>query len=340
VGALEGADMKDFRNLTARGRALRLRRLAVAALERYALEVERVRLLTNDFNGIFRVDAENGRKYVLRITLPEGGHSLEEIRSEMMWLAALRRDTGLSVPSPLATRDGALVTVVEADGIPEARHCVVFRWAPGPDLADRLTMENAEKLGALAAQLHNHAETFTPPDGFWLRTKDKVFPYQEPVVLFDDVYCDLVPVGRREIFHVAAERVQGALDRLAAGNVGRLVIHNDLHQWNVKVFRGEVYPLDFEDLMWGYPVQDIAVTLYYFLGCEAYGALRQAFKRGYTGHREWPEQLPGEIDAFIGGRALTLANLIVQDPMPEWQQQAPAFVERTEARLRALLETG
>jgi hypothetical protein len=34
-----------------------------------------------------------------------------------------------------------------------------------------------------------------------------------------------------------------------------------------------------------------------------------------------------------------LANFILQDPNPDWQQQAPTFVERTELRLRAFLDT-
>ena len=71
-----------------------------------------------------------------------------------MWLAALRHDTGLGVPKPLTTRHGALVTTVEMSGVPEARHCIVFSWVPGADLADRLWAENVYKLGELAALLH------------------------------------------------------------------------------------------------------------------------------------------------------------------------------------------
>ena len=43
------------------------------------------------------------------------------------------------------------------------------------------------------------------------------------------------------------------------------ILHNDLHQWNVRIYRGRLSPIDFEDLMWGWPVQDIATTLYYHL---------------------------------------------------------------------------
>lgn len=314
---------------------MRLRRMALAALEHYDLDVKRVRLVTNNFNGIFRVETGDGGTYVLRVCLPEGEHSPREIRSEMMWLAALRRDTDLGVPQPLTTRDGKLVTTIEMAGVPEPRHCVVFGWVPGPDLADRLTLENVSKLGELAARLHEHAGTFTPPEGFWIKTADSVFPFGEPVVLFDEAYRDLFPPNRHAAFQQALERAQDTVEQLFAGRRGLRVLHNDLHQWNVKVYRGRLYALDFEDLMWGYPVQDIAITLYYWQDYEQYPALREAFQRGYTRHSEWPEGYPGEIDTLIAGRGLNLANFILQDPNPEWQKEAPAFIERTERRLRA-----
>ena len=330
--------MRDFYELTTRGRAKRLRDVALAALERYDLDVKRVRLVSNDMNGIFRLDTLDGQKFILRVCLPEGGHSLAEIRSEMMWLEALRWDTDLGVPKPLATAEGELVTTLEVPGVPQPRHCVIFGWVPGPDLADRLTPENVYKLGELAARLHIHAETFTPPEGFWIKTSDTVFPFGEPVVLFDEVYRALFPPSRRKVFQRALERVEDALEKLYADSHGLRVLHNDLHQWNVKVFRGRLYALDFEDLMWGYPVQDIAISLYYFQGLERYAALHEAFTCGYANHSQWPEQYPGEIETLIAGRGLNLANFVLQDPNPEWQIEAPAFIERTEIRLRAFLD--
>ena len=330
--------MKDFDQLTSRGRALRLRRMALVALQHYDLDVQRVRLLSNDLNGIFRVDTHDGQKLVMRVCLPEAGHTLPEIRSETIWLEALSRDTDLGVPEPLANRDGAMVTTVEVDGVPEARHCVVFGWIPGPDLADRLTLENVRKMGAMSARLHAHALTFQAPPEFSIKTADSVFPFGDEVVLFDKAQADLVPPARRELFQRTAERVEAALAELFADRQGLRVLHYDLHHWNVKVFRGKVYALDFEDLMWGYPVQDIAITFYYWQDHARFGELREAFKRGYTEHAGWPEQVRGQIDILIAGRGLDLANFVLRDPNPEWRSAAPAFLERTEKRLRALPE--
>jgi Ser/Thr protein kinase RdoA (MazF antagonist) len=165
-----------------------------------------------------------------------------------------------------------------------------------------------------------------------------VFPFEDEVVLFYDAPGDLMPPARRALFERARDRVEAALSDLYADRLGPRVLHYDLHHWNVKVFRGKLFALDFEDLMWGYPVQDIAITLYYWQDRADFGELRDAFRRGYTEHGDWPEQAAGQIDTLIAGRALDLANFVLQDPNPEWQQAAPAFLERVEGRLRVLLE--
>jgi len=209
---------------------------------------------------------------------------------------------------------------------------------PGPNLADRMSLENVEKLGELSARLHEHAGTFAPPDGFSIRRASSVFPFGDPVVLFDAEYGHLFPPARRRVFELALERIQGAIDALYAGGPGPRVVHYDLHQWNVKVVRGKLYAIDFEDLMWGYPAQDLAVTLYYFQYLENGPAVRAAFRRGYTRRREWPERYEGEIDTYVMGRGVDLVNFILQDPNPDYRERVPEFVERAEGRLRAWME--
>lgn len=329
--------MKEFYELTIRGQARRLRRMAFAALDNYDLDVRHVSLVTNEMNGIFRIDTTDGAKYILRICYPQM-HSLEEIRSEMVWLAALWRDTGLSVPQPLAARDGALVTTVQVPGVPEARHCVVFGWVKGKDLAGQPTPDNWYKLGEFTTHLHGHGAAFEPPEGFDICRYDKVYPFGKRVVIFDDAHRHLFPPDRYRVFQQAFDHVQAAIDRLKAGPNDMCVIHGDLHQWNVKVYRGRISALDFEDLMWGYPVQDIAITFYYIRRHEQYPTLREAFMQGYTSRRPWPEEYRGEVDTFIAGRGLMLVNDVLLFPNLVDQQETSRFIERTEANLQAFLE--
>ena len=329
--------MKPYANLTLHGQARRLRALAIEALKQYDLDVARMRLVTNDFNGIFRLDTPERQKYILRVTMPEGGHNHEHVAVEMDWLAALARDTGLSVPRPLASRDGSLVVEAGTPGIPEPRLVTIITWVPGTDLVGHISSLYLSRLGELMASLHAHAHTYQPPAGLSLLRFDRVFPFPEPVILFDEQFSALFPPERRAIYMQAIDWAQSAIDRLKASAEPMRIIHGDLHQWNVRVYRGVVSPIDFEDLMWGWPVQDIATTLYYFYSFDAYPALRAAFQEGYTRRCPWPERYPGEIDAFIAARGAGLANFILTDPNPRWKIQAGEFVERVEHKMRRLL---
>jgi Ser/Thr protein kinase RdoA (MazF antagonist) len=318
--------------------------MALIALRRYDLDLKSIRLLTNETNGIFRVDTMKGEKFVLRITDPLGAHSIEEVRSEMSWLKALRQDTDLAVPEPVTTRKGEMVITIEVEHVPEPRHCALFHWSPGVDLADQLNKENMYKLGSFTALLHDHANSFIPPAGFHVRKLDKVFPYSdpnfthvEPIVLFSDEHRNLFPDDRLAVYHQAARYVQEALDKLYENEHGLRVTHNDLHQWNVKVYRGKLFVLDFEDLAWGYPVQDIATAFFYLQRHKERETLTQAYKKGYTSHNPWPETYPGQLDAFIAGRGIMLTNYLLCSKNPEDQEYAPDYVALTEERLIGFL---
>jgi Ser/Thr protein kinase RdoA (MazF antagonist) len=330
--------MKPYATLTERGQARRLRLLAMNALTGYDLDVARLRLVTNDMNGIFRVDTRTGERWILRVTLPEGGHRLDHVAAEMDWLAALARDTALSVPRPFRARNGAFVVEAAAPGVPEPRLCAIFSWVPGTDLADHISPANMAKLGALMAELHAHASTYAPPRDLDLLHFDRVFPFPEPVILFEERFATFFTPERYAAYRQAIDWAQESIDRLKSSGEPMRILHADLHQWNVRYARGVLSPLDFEDLMWGWPVQDIGTTLYYFVDMETYPSLRAAFQGGYAHRSPWPERHPGEIDAFIAARGLGLANFILNDPNPTWNLQAAEFIECIEKRLRRLMD--
>jgi len=342
---LKVSRMKEFYELSLEERAVRLHKMALVALEGYDLEVNAVHLMTNSTNGIFRVETKDGLKYVLRISDPLGCLSVDEIQSEMMWLAALGRETNLGIPKPVTTRVGGLITEIEVTGIPEARQCAVFEWVPGRNLSEQLTPENMYKVGELAAQLHKHTETYIPQDGFRVRTRDNVFPFANPnfpyvesIVLFDEKYGEHIPLTRRELFEKSVNLVQEAIDKLFENGDGIRVIHNDLHQWNVKIDESKAYALDFENLMWGYPIQDIATTLFYVNWISERDELRAAYQRGYESYTAWPEEYDGQIDIYIAGHGAMLINYLLICDTPEDMQLASDYLERVEEHMRMIFE--
>ncbi len=330
--------MKPYSTLTVRGQAQRLRRLALAALDHYDLEVKGIKFLTNHLNGIFRLDTRDRQRYILRITLPEGGHTLDHITAEMDWLAVLSRETDLSVPRPVPTRGGKLVVIASAEGVPQPRMCAVFTFLPGKLLAEELTIANITRLGELMANLHNHAEKYSPPQGLQLLHFDQVFPFPDPFVVFEDRFSGFISKDRRAILQNAMNWAQESVDRLISSSEPMRILHADLHQWNVLVYRDRLSPIDFEDLMLGWPVQDLAICFYYLQDLENYNALKDAFQEGYTRHCPWPERVTGEIESFIAARAMDLANFVLNEYNPAWDIDTAEFLERTEKRLVKLIE--
>ena len=140
--------------------------VAELALASYDISPEsRLRLLNLSENATYAVeDATTGDKSILRVHRKDY-HRRHEIESELDWLEALRRDSDVTVPTVLPTRDGQRVVTVEHDGT--ARHVVHFDMVAGvePD-EETLTVHDFHTLGCITASLHDHSRSWTRPQGF------------------------------------------------------------------------------------------------------------------------------------------------------------------------------
>jgi Ser/Thr protein kinase RdoA (MazF antagonist) len=343
---------KPFQDLSPRGRLQRLRGIALQALGEYDLVVKRVRPVANGLNTLFRVDTAAGQSCALRISHPTWRTDLD-LASELLWLDALARGTEIGAPVPIRSRQGEWVTWAAAEGVPERRRCVLMSWIPGVNLIERLTEPNLRQLGALAARLHEHAASpgvaafLSPPSGFTQRRLSGIFARDEENLLFADASRSAYTDAQWALFQRVEARVREGFARLYADPAGLRPIHNDLHQENVKVAWGRLRPFDFEDVIWGYPVQDIAMTFYdllYYTRVSPleYQRLRAAFRDGYSrpwrrcAPVPWPEAYPGETDLFIAGRMLWRTNYVLGKEPPH----AAGFITRLATVFELFCETG
>jgi Ser/Thr protein kinase RdoA (MazF antagonist) len=83
---------------------------------------------------------------VLRINRP-AVQAVDTISSEMAWLGALRRDTDLGVPEPVAAHDGSSVVVARDPGVPDPHICVLLRWLDGRFIDQRLAPVHLTQVG-------------------------------------------------------------------------------------------------------------------------------------------------------------------------------------------------
>jgi Ser/Thr protein kinase RdoA (MazF antagonist) len=290
--------------LTARGQTQRLRALARVALQDYGLGDARVSLLKRTFNTLFRVVDPNGAKSALRVGARERIHTDETEAVETAWLRALRADTDIAVPLPIANRSGAYVTTVGAPGVPEPRTCVLFEWVRGRRLGEVLTVERVKNAGALLARVHEHGAAF---DG----------GRQQPVIVGDNVPSFRLPdrIPRDDarygaLFAEAVERAQAAIDALWSHAPHRPhILHGDFHPNNVLVWRDRLVPIDFQDALWGFEIQDIAITTMILEHYPDAGALAAALRAGYEQVRPWPADDAEMVNELVGARHLSVVNL-------------------------------
>jgi len=326
--------MKPYDQLTPRGRILRLRQLCLKALEAYPIEVARVRYLTTESTTMFRVDARDREKYVIRL-YSELDSSPAENQTEMFWLSALARDTDLRVTQPVARTDGEYLSFVSAAGVPGERRVALYRWVPGVQLAERVSPEAYRQLGLIMAKLHNHAESLSLPAQYRPKRWDKVYYYpDEPVVYNTPAYSHVFTPEQVALMERGIAQVEPCLANLYR-KLGRpFLIHADLHFWNVHIYRGKLYVIDFEDLTLGYPVQDIAICLYYLRNASDYLELAAAFQAGYTTERAWPSFSQRDLHTLWAARMLNFANYAAQVDEP---QGAREFIKARCQELEKLL---
>jgi Ser/Thr protein kinase RdoA (MazF antagonist) len=321
--------MQTFETLSFRGQLGRLRRLAEDALADYGIERARLVPLAHAENTTFRVETSSAERFVLRIHRTTGSpfhppRSMAEVRSEATWISALRRDTRLTVPEPVPTADGSLLTVVTSDGVPAPRVCVLFRWGAGRFLDAGLTPSHLVRLGGFIARLHDHAYGFVPPAGFerW-RIGDlsgEVPAYVAGVV--GEQYGS----GAVSIVEVVMGMVQQARRELGTGREVFGLIHSDLHQENYLFYRGQVRAIDFDDCGWGHFVYDLAVTLSELRGRPDYAVLRAGLLRGYRDVRPLPAEHERYLEVFRGLRVLQLTVWFLEQrdhpAFPDWEAEA------------------
>ena len=148
---------------------------------------------------------------------------------------------------------------------------------------------------------------------------DKVFYYpDEPVVYNTPDYKHLFAADKIEIIDNVIERADEVFEKLFANRDGQIIIHGDLHYWNVHVHRGELYVMDFEDINLGYPVQDVAVTLYYGRQREGYLQWKNSFEKGYCSIRDWPVESEKTIETLMAARTVMFINYVARvNPSPQ-----------------------
>jgi Ser/Thr protein kinase RdoA (MazF antagonist) len=272
--------------LTRRAELAGLRQVAMAALGRYQLADGRLTLVAHEENTTFRHDGADGR-HLVRVHRPQrhgrGVDAEAAIRSEIAWLQAIRKDTELAVPEPVAARDGEPTVTVTAAG--RTRVCTVLRWMDGRFHEASARPIHLARLGEAMARLHDQADAWRPPAGFTRIRWDHETFFGDVMVYGDTpaARCwELLPRELRARFRAVGDRMADIIP--GAGDTG--LIHADLHLGNALFQRGAVKLIDFDDCGTGPRLYDLAVALWELRDRPDYPTFRDALLSGYRAQRD------------------------------------------------------
>lgn len=355
-------DGRPFATLDRREQVARLRGVARAALDRYALTDARVTLLAHEHHTTFRVQAA-GDTYVLRVTRP-GVHTPATVASEMAWLQALRADTDLGLPAPVAARDGTLAVLAHAPGMPGPRVCVLLRRPAGRAAGERFGAEQARAIARLQAGLREHALAWTPPDGFVRPRADTLTSAETaasiaPGVVTAPPWATVEYPGREdadrslqlvtELFAVRdAAMVAAALDvvwdatrALAPDPAAAGLFHAGLEPATTVFEGGAARATDAVDCGWGFHLYDLAVTLAAFDGRPRAPELRAAFLAEHAARGTLPADADDRLAALgLLWRIQRLVRLVEAREQPalreRWRDDARGLLDRIAGALQAV----
>ncbi len=230
-------------------------------------------------NATFRVEVDDAPVAVLRVHRP-GYHGLEEIRSELAWIAALRAEDAVATAAPLSLGGAAPACL---DVARASLHVSAFSFlpgrapAPGADLAPAF-----ERLGEITARLHVQARGWDMPAWFRRNRWDWAATLGENPIWGDWRAAPDLDGEARALIELAVRRLAARLAEYGTGPERFGLIHADLRLANLLADGERLAVIDFDDCGFGWFVYDFAASVSFMEDDPAVPALMAAWCAGYA----------------------------------------------------------
>lgn len=289
-------------------------RFARAALPAYGRDLDTpLRLLSLSENATYQVCDDD--PIVLRVHRP-GYHSLAGIRSELAWMAALRRDTVVKTPELVRSVAGLDVVTASVEG--RDLHIDAVTLIPGCTAEEVPQAVGFAELGELTAIMHEHAQGWSAPADF-TRFRWDLDDILGPGARWGDwrEAPGLADTDRAAIMR-AAHHIAEQLSEFgtAADRFG--LIHADLRLSNLMVDPAApsagITVIDFDDAGWGWNLADLGAVVSWIEDSPDAERIVAEWLRGYLKVRALPDEHLALIPTFVMLRRIQLTAWIASHP--------------------------
>lgn len=247
-------------------------------------------LITNEDSGI---------KYVLRVNRPNY-HEVEELKSELIWMDALKKDTDILMAEVILGKDGEMIQELQLSDKNNNYTCVLFSFLVGKDIRgmDLEPLRNYQKvIGSICAKLHSHVI------GWEMNGTLPRFSWEEKDLLGETSHVGDWSIStditseEKKILEDAVAIISKRLGKYGKTKDNFGLIHSDLNINNILVEEEQVKVLDFDDCGYGWFLYDLATSVLEY--DDILEPMIKAWIEGYENVRKLSQEDKNEIATFI-----------------------------------------
>lgn len=301
---------------------------AEEALSSYELEVKSIECVNFEFNASFQVCTESSGTFAMRVNI-NSKRTQANLAAEIDFVRFLRESSAIKVPNPQPMKNGSFFGSAHHSDSGRNLNFVLYSWLPGKEIGHSPTDEQAFALGTLMAEMHEATRSFSLGRGSELAVlRDPLWEQS------NNLFGASSRLGQREQEHFSAaiQRIDHFLEEIYSAGTPQ-PIHADLHGGNVLEDLGKLSVIDFDDCAIGFPLQDIATTLYYFDNERQ----DRAFLDGYASIRNLPIYTDDQMSLLLLQRRLVLLNYLLETTTPEHREMLPKYLEESLRRVTTII---
>jgi len=299
-----------YKNLTSKEleeRFMDYIKIAKEALKFYSINSKSIEVISQSMGTICKVTDDNNKLYCIKIYVPiYYGERADKnkVNSELEWVAALARDTDITVPESYKNINGEYVTVI--DGI----SCSLMKWLEGEqpvqnrmmwalfgdedDINEREDKEEAFSYIKVIANMHKQASEWKPPTGFERPSNDFTdADLAEVIAGFDILDSKMYSKKSLEIIKQAGIKAMQKKKTYKKNNKTWGIVLDNFVYFHYIINNNEICPIDFASCGYNYYMANLADGIHFTSPFK-----RQFFLDMYEKYFPLPDDYVSQLETF------------------------------------------
>ena len=307
----------------------------MAALQQYPQDYPSVTFFAQETSVVFKVINSLGEAFALKI-YDDASSQMADNQIEILMINTIKSYGTIAVSEIVHNLSEQPITLFTDSSTGTTYRIVLSKWLLGTAFEGQASEELFLALGQAVADLHQATRQIDLPKEVQPKVWNQVFYFRdEEAVYRKPQYQSQTTSEFKDMMDEAVECLNRKLSQIYAQGVPQL-LHGDLNPWNIKVHHGQFSILDFEDAIFGPPIQDLAILLYYYKEHEhfSFESVKEWVLQGYTGRYTGADWDHEAIESLIMARQVNFLNYVLTLD-GDYQSYLDAGIERLKTFLQA-----